>query len=106
MSFAITNFSPELNTTLIGCAVVVIILMVIFVLIFDFFVPMSDSNGNLVPWQYPFKRDINNDASTKLDNFELGGYLVHWYGYLWWGAIQQFLFTHGGDGRYAGWNDY
>ncbi len=69
-----------------------IILMAIFILIFDFFLPMTDASGAEIKWGYPFRRGASNDASVKTQNFVWGEFLSNWYGYLWWGAVQQFLF--------------
>ncbi|MHA1343040.1 MAG: hypothetical protein ACTSQG_03585 [Promethearchaeota archaeon] len=69
-----------------------IILMTIFCVLFDFFLPMTRSDGSLIMYGYPYKTGAENDASFKWENFNLGGFLIHWYGYVWWGFVQQFLF--------------
>ena len=69
-----------------------IILMAILVAIYDFYLPMTTEEGATIMHGYPYRTGPENQASYKSDYFDLGGYLIHWYGYVWWGFIQQYLF--------------
>ena len=67
-------------------------MMAIFSVIYDFFLPMETGGGIFIQHGYPFRTGLENDASNKWENFNLPHYLIHWYGYVWWGFIQQYLF--------------
>jgi hypothetical protein len=69
-----------------------IIFMAIFAAFFDLFLPMVDVTGSELRHGYPFRSGADWDASVRWNNFILPLYLIGWYGYLWWGFVQQFLF--------------
>ncbi|MHA1792642.1 MAG: hypothetical protein ACTSVI_08360 [Promethearchaeota archaeon] len=70
-----------------------IVLTWIIIVIFDFFLPMTDINGLPVVYGYPFKTGEEYEVSNLVANFDLGVFLMEWFGrYIAWGAVQQYLF--------------
>lgn len=85
------NFS-EVKKDMLMIVVSTIILMLLLNAIFDVFLPMVSGDGIEFGWQYPFQSGAKNDPSYLAENFNIGEYLIGWYGYIWWGALQQYLF--------------
>lgn len=70
-----------------------IVLTWIIVLVFDFFLPMTDVNGDPIVYGYPFRFGGEYEVSALLERFDLGEFLMEWFGrYVAWGAVQQYLF--------------
>jgi hypothetical protein len=69
-----------------------IVFMSIFAAFFDFFLPMADASGTPFQHGYPYLSGLDEDASYLWNNFAFPIYLIGWYGYVWWGFVQQFLF--------------
>jgi len=69
-----------------------IVLMAVFSAFYDFFLPMARGDGSLIQHNYPFRSGLEYDASYRAENFNFAHFLIHWYGYVWWGFVQQYLF--------------
>ncbi|MHA1683854.1 MAG: hypothetical protein ACTSUE_23140, partial [Promethearchaeota archaeon] len=70
-----------------------IILTWLIVLIFDFFLPMTDVLGNDIIYGYPFDIGPDHEVLYLWRHFRFSEFLMEWFGrYLTWGSVQQFLF--------------
>ncbi len=70
-----------------------IVLTMLIVLFFHWFIPMSGLRGQEITNIYPFDSGVQNETKTLWENFRIMDLLNKWIGYyLWWGALQQFLF--------------
>jgi len=69
-----------------------IVLISVMAAFFNFFLPMVDGSGNIIQHGYPFDRGAEKSAQYLWNNFSLPHYLIGFYGYLWWGLVQQYIF--------------
>lgn len=69
-----------------------IVLISVMVAFFNFFLPMVDGSGSIIQHGYPFDKGADKSAQYLWNNFVFPHYLIGWYGYVWWGFVQQYLF--------------
>ncbi len=69
-----------------------VVLMSVLNLIFQWVLPMTDVNGQVIVYGYPWRVGTDQEAKTLMENFDLGVFLMEWGGrYIIWGAVQQYL---------------
>ncbi|MHA1734641.1 MAG: hypothetical protein ACTSU5_22115 [Promethearchaeota archaeon] len=86
------NFHVTRNAIL-QIFILTVVLTAFIVLFFHWFVPMTGLQGEVIQNVYPFDSGVENETRTLWENFRFLDLLNKWIGYyLWWGALQQFLF--------------
>ncbi len=86
------NLTRHIAREVVIIIAITVVLMGVLTAIFDFFLPMTDINGDPIVYGSPFRFGEDYEVSNLVDKFDLGVFFMGWFGrYVIWGSVQQFL---------------
>jgi hypothetical protein len=86
------NFAVA-KTEILVIIINTVILSFLMMLVFHAVMPMTDINGNVIDYGYPWRKGPEHEVKYYYANFEIAFLLLEIGArYVWWGGLQQYLF--------------